>query len=64
MAGKPQIKKKGGRPATGKDPMIGVRVPPEMRREIEAWAARQPDSLSFSEAVRRLINRGLLSPDD
>jgi hypothetical protein len=65
MVRKPEKpKKKTGRPATGKDPMIGLRLSPEKRREIEEWAARQPDKPSFSEAVRRLIDRGLLSEDD
>jgi hypothetical protein len=54
-------KKKTGRPATGKDPMVGVRMPPEKRREVEEWAAAQPDKPSFSEAIRRLIDLGLLS---
>jgi hypothetical protein len=67
MAGKPEKpekKNRGGRPATGRDPLVALRLSPEKRREIEAWAARQDDKPSFSEAVRRLIDRGLLSPDD
>jgi hypothetical protein len=67
MAGKPEKpekKHRAGRPATGRDPLVALRLSPEKRREIEAWAARQNDKPGFSEAVRRLINRGLLSPDD
>ena len=58
MARKP-AKKKTGRPATGRDPMIGLRLAPEARAAVEAWAKRQPDRPSFSEAVRRLIELGL-----
>jgi hypothetical protein len=58
MAGKPE-KRKGGRPATGQDPAVAVRLSPAKRREIEEWAAAQSDEPSFSEAVRRLIDIGL-----
>jgi hypothetical protein len=51
--------KKIGRPATGKTPMIGMRLAPETRKAVEAWARKQADTPSFSEAVRRLIDRGL-----
>lgn len=51
--------KKMGRPATGKDPMVGLRMPPELRHAIEAWAARQEDTPGLSEAIRRLVERGL-----
>jgi hypothetical protein len=65
MTRKPEeSKKKTGRPATGKDPLVALRLSPEKRREIEEWAVQQPDKPSFSEAVRRLIDRGLLSKDD
>jgi hypothetical protein len=50
-----------GRKPTGKTPRVGMRLTPEKRREIEEWAARQPDKPSFSEALRRLIDLGLLS---
>jgi hypothetical protein len=39
--------------------MIGLRAAPEMREAIEAWAARQPDNPSLSEAIRRLVELGL-----
>jgi hypothetical protein len=63
MAGKPENKRKGGRPATGQDPAVAVRLSPAKRREVEEWAAKQPDKPTFSEAVRRLIDLGLLSGD-
>jgi Arc/MetJ-type ribon-helix-helix transcriptional regulator len=52
-------RKKRGRPATGVYPLVGVRMPPESREEIEAWAAEQDDKPSLSEAIRRLIEEAL-----
>src|SRR6266852_4589595 len=53
-------KKRGrGRPATGTAPLIALRMPPEERQAVEAWAAKQPDKLSLSKAIRRLVERGL-----
>jgi hypothetical protein len=60
LARKPESKKKGGRPATGRDPMVGLRLSPEKRRQIEEWAGEQEeDKPAFSEAVRRLLDIGL-----
>jgi hypothetical protein len=56
------IRKKRGRPATGTDPLIALRMPPEERQAVEAWAAKQPDKLTLSKAIRRLIQLGLDSP--
>jgi hypothetical protein len=53
------IPKKRGRPATGKDPMMALRMSPNIRAEIEAWASRQDDKPSRSEAVRRLVEIAL-----
>jgi hypothetical protein len=39
--------------------MIGLRLPTEMRQEIEEWAADQSPPLTFSEAVRRLLESAL-----
>ena len=53
-------KKRGrGRPATGTAPLIALRMPPEERQAVEAWAAKQPNKLSLSMAIRRLVERGL-----
>jgi hypothetical protein len=60
----PPPKKKTGRPATGQDPLVALRLSPGKRQQVEAWAAAQPDKPSFSEAVRRLIDMGLLSAED
>ena len=49
-------KKRGrGRPATGHDPKIALRMPTETRQAVEAWAAKQPDKPSLSEAIRRMV---------
>ncbi len=50
-------KKKRGRPATGKDPLLTGRVPASLIKALEEWAARH--GISRSEAIRRLIQRGL-----
>lgn len=53
-------KRRRGRPATGKDPVASVRIPKEVAAAITAWIERQPDPKpSRSEAIRRLIERGL-----
>jgi hypothetical protein len=52
-------KKKRGRPATGKDPMMSLRMPPELKVQIDAWAAHQDDKPPRSEAIRRLIEQAL-----
>lgn len=53
-------KRKGsGRPATGTDPMRGIRMPPKMYDTVLKWAKRQPDKPVFAEAVRRIISKAL-----
>ncbi len=46
-----------GRPATGKDPLIGARFPPVAIAEIDAWATA--NATSRSDAIRRLVEMGL-----
>jgi hypothetical protein len=42
--------------------MRGLRMPPELEAAIDAWIDRQPDPKpSWSEAVRLLIEKGLMS---
>jgi hypothetical protein len=50
-------KKRRGRPATGKDPQVVVRMPAALIAEVDAWAATN-DAIR-SEAVRRLVELGL-----
>jgi hypothetical protein len=47
-----------GRPPTGKEPLIGLRMPKALIGEIEAWADRH--DLTRSEAVRRLVEQSLV----
>ena len=41
--------------------MIGIRLPPDKRKAVEAWAKTALDKPSLSEAVRRLVELGLAS---
>ena len=48
--------KKRGRPATGRDPAVTVRLPKKLLRDIDAWAKwRECDR---SEAIRELLQSG------
>jgi len=48
-----------GRPATGKDPVRTMRLSDEFIASVDAWAAKQDDQPGRSEAIRRLVERGL-----
>jgi len=47
------------RPATDRQPFVGVRLPRSLISEIEKWAAAQGASISRSEAIRRLVELAL-----
>jgi Ribbon-helix-helix protein, copG family len=47
--------KKRGRPATGRDPLVGARFPPPLIETIDAWAAASEQPVTRSEAIRRLV---------
>jgi predicted DNA binding CopG/RHH family protein len=49
----PVTRKKRGRPATGQDPTITVRLAPETISAVEGWAERR--GISRSEAIRHMI---------
>jgi hypothetical protein len=53
------ILKKRGRPATGNDPIMSLRIPKELTAAVEGWADRQPHKPARSEAFRRLVELGL-----
>lgn len=59
MAKSKVIPKKRGRPSTGRDPVIPVRIPPALTGAIDAWAAKTGDDCTRSEAIRRLVELGL-----
>ena len=52
-------KKTRGRPATGKAPLVGVRMPEDFQAEIKAWAKKQQDRPALAPAIRRLVELGL-----
>jgi hypothetical protein len=53
-------KRPPGRPRTGRDPPVTVRLPIEVQAAIGAWIERQPEPKpTRSEAIRQLIERGL-----
>jgi Arc/MetJ-type ribon-helix-helix transcriptional regulator len=52
-------KKKIGRPATGRDPAVTVRLPPSVLDQVEDWAKQQDDQPKRSPAIRRLVELGL-----
>jgi hypothetical protein len=53
------IPKKRGPRGKGKDPLIALRMPPEERQAVEAWAAKQEDKPTLSIAIRRLLAKAL-----
>jgi hypothetical protein len=50
---------KGGRPATGRDPVRAIRLSDEFLAQVDAWAAEQDEGPGRSEAIRRLVELGL-----
>jgi hypothetical protein len=48
-----------GRPATGTNPAIGVRLPPDLLVALDRWRRKQSDPPGRPEAIRRLIEAGL-----
>lgn len=53
-------KRPRGRPRTGRDPAVTVRIPAQIGAAIAAWIELQPGPKpSRSEAIRRLIEEGL-----
>jgi hypothetical protein len=58
-------RKKRGRPATGQDPLVTVRLPAKLLHDINAWAAVYRDNyegMDRSTAIRCLILLGLQVP--
>jgi hypothetical protein len=52
-------RKSRGRPKTGIGKSVGLRLYPGLAAEVEVWRAKQKDSPSLPEALRRLIEAGL-----
>jgi hypothetical protein len=51
--------KRRGRPATGRDPAVTVRLPETLLANVEHWAMAQEDQPPRSQAIRRLVEIGL-----
>jgi hypothetical protein len=51
--------KKRGRPATGRDPAVTIRIPNGLLDAVEAWAAGQDDTPARSPAIVRLVELAL-----
>lgn len=53
--------KKRGRPATGKDPLVGFRMPPDIAAAIDAYIAAWGDPTpSKSDAIRAILREQLI----
>jgi hypothetical protein len=50
--------KKRGRPATGRNPLIGLRLPREIVTQIDEWS-KLSGTKTRSEAISRLVKLGL-----
>ena len=50
-------KRKRGRPATGRDPMVSSRIPEATVAAIDEWATR--NDTTRSDAIHRLVELGL-----
>jgi hypothetical protein len=50
-------RKRAGRPATGTEPLYGVRIADGLMKQIMDWAKSQ--GATRSEAIRRLVEIGL-----
>jgi hypothetical protein len=49
--------KRLGRPATGRDPVMSLRMPPAVRAKAESWAKTR--GLTLSKAIVSLVELGL-----
>jgi antitoxin component of RelBE/YafQ-DinJ toxin-antitoxin module len=56
---KAPAKRPRGRPATGQDPVMTVRIPVAVKAQFTAWAKSK--GMGRSEALRMLIERALKS---
>ncbi len=54
-----QSQKRRGRPATGTNPSVGVRMPESELARLDQWRTMQSDLPSRPEAIRRLVELGL-----
>lgn len=50
-------KRKPGRPATGTDPLVGVRMSPDIIKTVDAWAKKNEHTRA--SAIRHFVEQGL-----
>jgi metal-responsive CopG/Arc/MetJ family transcriptional regulator len=48
-------KKRPGRPATGRDPVVTTRLPEELIKSLDAWAEKE--GMTRGEAMRWIIDQ-------
>ena len=53
-------RKMRGRPATGVDPVLTVRLPKDLVTRLETWAKR--NDTTRSDAIRKFVELGLTAP--
>jgi hypothetical protein len=56
-------KKRGRPPGRSYGETIPMRLSPALKAKVEAWAWKQPDRPSRSEALRRLVEQALNLPN-
>lgn len=54
-----QSQNRRGRPATGTNLAIGVRMPPDLLKALDEWCARQRPIPTRPEGVRQLVEAAL-----
>src|SRR5436190_17071361 len=47
--------KRRGRPPTGINPVVGVRLPPRLLTKLDEWRLNSPNGVGRPEAIRRLL---------
>lgn len=50
-------KRPRGRPATGTDPLVGVRMPNDMTKAVDQWAKK--NGYNRASAIRHFVEEGL-----
>jgi hypothetical protein len=58
----PSEKKKRGRKPTGKDPLMALRVPPDIRSRVEKLAAEK--GMTLSKAILSVLDKHLPKDTD
>jgi hypothetical protein len=52
--------KSRGRPSEGQGSIVNVRLAPDLRARVDTWAAENDPPITRSEAIRRLVEKGLV----